>query len=127
MKKWKTTLLLILIVPFMLLQGFSCTSTPGLKIYHTVSFYSGSVESLYDEIEVESGHKIYAPQPPTRTGYIFVGWYKDNTCTVKWNFNTDKVEGDVKLFAKWDEAQNNPENPDEPETPPSETPGGEST
>ena len=124
MRKWKTTLLLILIVPFMLLQGFSCTSTPGLEIYHTVSFYSGTVESLYDEMTVKSGTKIYAPQPPKRTGYIFVGWYKDNACTIKWNFNTDKVEGDVKLFAKWDEAQNT--EPDD-QTPPTENPGGDNT
>lgn len=120
MKKWKISLLLILILPVLLLQGFSCTSTPGLKIYHNVSFYSGTAETLYESLEVESGKKITAPLPPTRTGYIFVGWYKDNLCTVKWDFNLDKVEGDVILFAKWDQAEN--KDPDEtPETPP-ETP-----
>ena len=121
MKKWKISLLIILILPVLLLQGFSCTSTPGLKIYHTVSFYSGTAESLYDEVEVESGSKITAPKVPERTGHIFVGWYKDNLCTIKWNFSSDIVEGDVKLFAKWDVAENTDD--DTPSDNPEGTPG----
>ena len=46
------------------------------------------------------------PTAPTRTGYTFVGWYKDATGQTPWSFATDKVTGNVTLFAKW--LQNGP-------------------
>ena len=38
---------------------------------------------------------------PTRKGYTFAGWYKDAAGQVAWNFATDKVTGNVTLYAKW--------------------------
>ncbi|PFM79291.1 hypothetical protein COJ46_13435 [Bacillus sp. AFS077874] len=38
---------------------------------------------------------------PTRTGYTFLGWYKDAEGKTPWNFATDKVSGDMVLYAKW--------------------------
>ena len=37
----------------------------------------------------------------TYTDHTFDGWYKDEGCTEPWGFVTDKVEGDITLFAKW--------------------------
>lgn len=42
-----------------------------------------------------------APAAPTRKGYTFGGWYKDAECKNAWNFATDKVTGNVTLYAKW--------------------------
>jgi uncharacterized repeat protein (TIGR02543 family) len=44
---------------------------------------------------------ITAPTAPTRPDYAFLGWYKDAEGKTPWNFATDKVEGDVILYAKW--------------------------
>lgn len=44
---------------------------------------------------------ITAPQPPTRTGYTFDGWYKEATFTTLWDFATDVVRFPVYLYAKW--------------------------
>ncbi|WP_342542783.1 S8 family serine peptidase [Paenisporosarcina sp. FSL H8-0542] len=41
------------------------------------------------------------PTAPTRKGYTFAGWYKDAAGQVAWNFATDKVTGNVTLYAKW--------------------------
>ena len=41
------------------------------------------------------------PEPPTREGYTFTGWYKDPGCTLPWNLETDTVEGDMTLYAGW--------------------------
>lgn len=45
------------------------------------------------------GDLISAPTSnPTRSGYIFFGWYNGNT---KWDFATDVVTGSLTLVAKW--------------------------
>ena len=41
------------------------------------------------------------PTAPTKTGYNFCGWYKDASYITPWNFATNKVTGDVALYAKW--------------------------
>ncbi|MBO4454658.1 MAG: InlB B-repeat-containing protein, partial [Paludibacteraceae bacterium] len=45
----------------------------------------------------------YATQPTMSNveGYTFGGWYRDAGCATVWNFASDKVTGDVELFAKW--------------------------
>ncbi|WP_129689302.1 InlB B-repeat-containing protein [Gottfriedia acidiceleris] len=39
---------------------------------------------------------------PTRTGYTFLGWYKDAEGKTPWDFATDKVTDNMILYAKWD-------------------------
>ena len=41
------------------------------------------------------------PEPPTREGYEFTGWYKDPACDMQWNLETDTVEADMTLYAGW--------------------------
>lgn len=57
----------------------------------------------------------FIPPDPTREGYVFAGWYKDEACTAAWNFSADltgeKIVFDPKkaytsydgiyLYAKW--------------------------
>ena len=50
---------------------------------------------------IASGSTITAPTSPTADGYIFGGWYKEAACTTPWNFTTDKVTGNITLYAKW--------------------------
>lgn len=47
------------------------------------------------------GETLEPPEPPTREGYTFTGWYKDSTCTEPWNMQTDKIETDRTLYAGW--------------------------
>jgi uncharacterized repeat protein (TIGR02543 family) len=44
---------------------------------------------------------ITAPTAPTRKGYTFGGWYRDADCKNAWNFATDRVTGNITLYAKW--------------------------
>jgi len=57
--------------------------------------------SAADSIRVASGSLLPLPNIPTRSGYIFAGWYKDAGLTLEWNFNTDTVTEDITLYAKW--------------------------
>lgn len=42
---------------------------------------------------------------PEDKGYRFLGWYKSAACAdnEKWDFEIDKIEGDITLYAKWEE------------------------
>ena len=33
----------------------------------------------------------YIPEAPTREGYTFGGWYKEEECINAWNFETDTL------------------------------------
>jgi uncharacterized protein (TIGR02145 family)/uncharacterized repeat protein (TIGR02543 family) len=57
--------------------------------------------SAIDSQKVNSGDMVNKPADPTRTGYAFVGWYKEEAYTTKWNFGTDNVIANITLFAKW--------------------------
>ncbi|MBN1761309.1 MAG: InlB B-repeat-containing protein, partial [Chitinispirillaceae bacterium] len=67
----------------------------------TVSFDVQGGTSI-DPLKVAYGSKITAPAEPSRTGYTFKGWYKEEDCTNTWNFATESVKGVTVLFAKWD-------------------------
>ena len=43
------------------------------------------------------------PIPPTKTGVVFGGWYKDAALTQKWNFTKDRMpSSNLTLYAKWE-------------------------
>ena len=68
----------------------------------TVTFnlnYDGSTKTTQD---VASGSAVEKPQPPTRDGYIFGGWYTDTDCTNEYDFAIG-VTADITLYAKWTE------------------------
>ena len=51
------------------------------------------------------GELIDAPEPPTREGYTFTGWYRDNACYGPWDLETDTVETDTTLYAGWEKIE----------------------
>lgn len=71
--------------------------------YHTVVFRANgdNVYSLPAPQPVKHDEKATEPIAPERKGYTFDGWYKEPTCTTKWNFTTDAVIGNLELYAKW--------------------------
>ncbi|MBO7156770.1 MAG: InlB B-repeat-containing protein, partial [Clostridia bacterium] len=67
---------------------------------YTVTFETGS-GSKVDSVIAQELDTITAPEEPTRAGYAFDGWYKENTYNNIWNFNVDKVVANTTLYAKW--------------------------
>ena len=68
----------------------------------TVTFDSqgGSTVSSY---VVDDETPITAPDPPTKTGHIFDGWYTGANATGnKWTFGVDRITADTTLHAAWD-------------------------
>jgi uncharacterized repeat protein (TIGR02543 family) len=51
---------------------------------------------------VAKGGAVTRPSPdPAREGYIFAGWYSDETGTELWDFDNDTVAASLTLYAVW--------------------------
>lgn len=50
---------------------------------------------------VADGGLVVEPTAPTLDGKTFDGWYSDLACTAAWTFETDTVESNIMLYAKW--------------------------
>lgn len=70
------------------------------NLVYTVTFNSQGGSAVTSQT-ANNNSTITVPAAPSRTGYNFIGWYKQSTCTTPWNFSTDIVTSDVTLFAKW--------------------------
>ena len=57
---------------------------------------------LYKTVEVQEDQLVAKPEDPVRASYDFVGWYKEEECINEWNFATDVVRKNTRLFAKWE-------------------------
>ena len=51
------------------------------------------------------GELLEVPEPPTREGYEFTGWYTDTACFVLWNVEERTIETDMTLYAGWDKIE----------------------
>ena len=71
---------------------------------YTVTFDSkggtdvASQDCMYADLVAE-------PEPPTREGYVFSGWYYDENCQYLWNFDEFQVEGNMTLYAGWNKCE----------------------
>ncbi len=54
-----------------------------------------------ESITESYGSILLEPTAPTRSGFYFAGWFRDEACIDKWNFSSDKVVRDITLYAKW--------------------------
>ncbi|MFV0411998.1 MAG: InlB B-repeat-containing protein [Oscillospiraceae bacterium] len=52
---------------------------------------------------VAEGTLAGKPAAPAKEGYTFAGWYKNAGLTSLWNFDTDKVNENITLYAAWQE------------------------
>ena len=66
----------------------------------TVRFETGCDAKIKDQ-KVKKGDLVKCPEQPVRPGRAFAGWYSDEACTKRWDFENDKVEDSMTLYAKW--------------------------
>ncbi len=86
-----------------IIKNASDMQLASTNLGYSVVFYTLG-GTLIDAItNITSGSTIAKPEDPTREGFIFDGWYlstayNDNE---KWDFDSDVVEDNVRLYAKW--------------------------
>ncbi|WDL95644.1 InlB B-repeat-containing protein [Alicyclobacillus sp. ALC3] len=86
--------------------SFTTAITGNITLYakwtpqqYTVSFNSnGGSQVQYELVPYETD--ATAPANPTKTGYVFAGWYTDSTLQTSFSFTTP-ITGNVTLYAKW--------------------------
>ena len=52
-------------------------------------------------VRVNNNETLSEPASPSREEYEFGGWAKDESGNVRWDFSTDKVTGNLTLYAMW--------------------------
>ena len=75
--------------------------TPVAQRRYTVSFYP-RYDIAFVPFMVDAGATIAKPDDPTLPGYEFKGWCKDFNGDFLWDFDNDRVTGDIVLFPKWE-------------------------
>jgi uncharacterized repeat protein (TIGR02543 family) len=68
---------------------------------HTITFdpMGGTVVPAQTQMY---GELLELPDPPTREGYAFAGWYKDYACFEPWNTEVDTIQSEMTLYAGWE-------------------------
>ncbi|MEA5108566.1 MAG: InlB B-repeat-containing protein [Sphaerochaeta associata] len=91
------SILLMISIGFVPIVLVSCSNE--IPVY-TVRFDSRGGNAI-EPIETLKNSKLTEPSTPSKTGYEFGGWYKDNSYSERWVFSRDMVRSDMTLYAKW--------------------------
>ena len=70
------------------------------KSEFTVSFDLNGASGSIDSQTIDSETGLVYPTNPSRSGYVFAGWYTTSGCVTPFDF-TDEVTGDTTVYAKW--------------------------
>ena len=73
---------------------------PGL----TITFDSNGGTDVLSQSQ-EYGELLEVPEPPTREGHQFTGWYIDDACYEIWDVDTYTIESDMTLYAGWEKLE----------------------
>ncbi len=68
---------------------------------YTVTFCLSGKGADIRKSGMVSGNLIARPIDPECEGYVFLGWYLDETLSKKWDFDSDVIQGDMTLYAGW--------------------------
>ena len=65
---------------------------------YTVLFHTG--QGPYREETVSAGLPVHEPPEPEREGYLFTGWYRDESQTQEYSFSNPVCQN-LRLYAGW--------------------------
>ena len=62
--------------------------------------YDYNYGGISTDVSLLNGEVLAYPANPTRSGYLFTGWYTDSSCTNKYTFS-GTISSDMTLYAGW--------------------------
>jgi len=71
---------------------------------YTVSFDSRGGTDVASQDKMY-GDLVDVPEPPTREGYVFTGWYADENCVNPWDMENYIVNDSMTLYAGWEKIE----------------------
>ncbi|NFN19015.1 cell wall-binding protein [Clostridium botulinum] len=71
-----------------------------IKVRYKVTFNTDGGSSVSAITNIKSGKTIDLPKEPTKSGYKFDGWYKDDDFDKEFTEDT-KIRSNMKVYAKW--------------------------
>ena len=83
-------------------SSFSVSSMDGSELMDMKTFSSTTDERIFDGLQITCEYIVTLvplPEPPTKEGYTFTGWYTDEACTNK--YVGEMVRDDMTLYAGW--------------------------
>lgn len=100
-------------VPIRLLDGFIAAVIVAIVAMIVFFAVNGGFYVTFDtdggsqvaSQKLRHGSLVTEPEIPLKPGYTFEGWYLESNEAAEWNFDVDKVGGDVSLVAKWKPAE----------------------
>lgn len=95
-------------VPIRLLDGLIIFLLVAIVGFTTIFSLTGGYRVTFDTLggsevpyqKLRYGHSLEEPEAPSRPGYEFRDWVDSETNLI-WNFDQDKVKGDITLMARW--------------------------
>ncbi len=108
MKRRSSILLLAAIAVCLLLTTLvACRSVGDGNTTYIISFNTDGGSEV-QSIILKAGERIVLPDPPTKDGYVFTGWYNDRECKRPVNTSVFKANGNMTIFAGWESVETYP-------------------
>ena len=85
----------------LVLQNNNGATVASVGAKYRVCYISNGGSFVDAVTDVIYNSRLQQPETPTKAGYCFAGWYKDETLTQQWRFDRDVVTEDIELYAKW--------------------------
>lgn len=98
------TFCLVLVMVVSVFAGCGGKTTEGYTVTFDIctNLETNKIQDrVVKEGELVSQPNVY-PSDVKYSSYLIEGWYTDPEYTTKWDFATDKVYGDMTLYAKWE-------------------------
>ena len=81
------------------LEGDDVVLYPVVAEAHWIT-YDTQGGTILEPTYVLANNETKEPTEPTKTGYVFAGWFTDAACTAEFTFG-GLLDKDIKLYAKW--------------------------
>lgn len=84
----------------LVLEWNGATVTFLKKVTYNVAFDTDGGSEI-PNASVINGKNLPVPAVPVKDGYMFIGWYADNSFTTAYDFETTPVKADLTIYARW--------------------------
>ena len=103
MKKIVLAIILIVVLSLCVSALFACASkSEGDTPNNYIISFNTNGGSQIKSITLKAGSSLTLPEPPTKEGYVFLGWFFDNKLEREVNVAMFRAVSNITIFAGWE-------------------------